>query len=116
MIIFIAGFGIFIGGLNMISSIFVIHYVEEDYLGIAIPSRYLFHAPLSFTQAPLIGFFRDKLQSYDGLLCILISICFVDGIVSLMVPYMERCRHRRKNCSQDRKMQAKGISSILNIE
>ncbi|GBN28041.1 hypothetical protein AVEN_83701-1, partial [Araneus ventricosus] len=100
MMIFVLGLGVFIGGLKMISASFVMQYVEKDCFSIAIASRFLLYPPISFTQAPLIGFFRDKLQTYNGLFCILIAICCVNSIVSLMVPSMERCRQKRKKCSQ----------------
>ncbi|GFQ71337.1 uncharacterized protein TNCT_142231 [Trichonephila clavata] len=79
MVMFFSLFcGLFNGGLFMIGPSMCMHYVEDKYYSFAIASRYFLYAPLSFTQAPFIGYFRDTLQSYDGLLYILIGICYFE--------------------------------------
>ncbi|GFY60310.1 uncharacterized protein TNIN_128641 [Trichonephila inaurata madagascariensis] len=87
--------GLFNGGLFMIGPSMCMHYVENKYYSFAIASRYFLYAPLSFTQAPFIGYFRDTLQSYDGLLYILIGVCFLSAILSLLTPTIIKCRDKR---------------------
>ncbi|GBL99044.1 hypothetical protein AVEN_227548-1 [Araneus ventricosus] len=73
MMVFGFFFGLVAGGISVVSGTLVTFYTDKEYHNIAIPSRYILYPPVSFTQAPLVGYFRDTLQSYDGLLYILIT-------------------------------------------
>ncbi|KAF8770051.1 Monocarboxylate transporter 1 like protein [Argiope bruennichi] len=54
MMIFSYFFGLFVGGLLMISPGVVTFYVDKQYLSVAIASRLVLYPPISFTQSPLI--------------------------------------------------------------
>ncbi|XP_055953694.1 uncharacterized protein LOC129989284 isoform X4 [Argiope bruennichi] len=43
------------------------------------------------------GHFRDTLQSYDGLICILVGICCASSIISILIPPFVRFRERKKD-------------------
>ncbi|GBN50497.1 hypothetical protein AVEN_3569-1 [Araneus ventricosus] len=96
MMAFVLATGFFQGGLMMMSPSIVMHYVDKDCHSMAIASRYLLYPPISFTQAPLIGYFRDTLRSYDGLICILVGICCMCSVVSFLIPPLVRFRERGK--------------------
>ncbi|KAF8771521.1 Monocarboxylate transporter 12 like protein [Argiope bruennichi] len=97
MMAFIIAVGFFKGGLLMISPSIVMHYIAKDYHSMAVASRCFLYTPVSFTQAPLIGHFRDTLQSYDGLICILVGICCASSIISILIPPFVRFRERKKD-------------------
>ncbi|CAL1296332.1 unnamed protein product [Larinioides sclopetarius] len=92
-------FGLVAGGTSVVSGGLVTFYIEKEYHDIAIPSRYILYSPASFTQAPLIGYFRDTLQSYNGLFYILISICFVNSLICLLIPqiFVDRKKQNETN-------------------
>ncbi|GFQ70431.1 uncharacterized protein TNCT_709511 [Trichonephila clavata] len=93
----------FLAGLIIVGSVIFFDYVEEEHISIALASRQLLHMPFSFTQAPLIGYFRDTLQSYNGLFYILIAICCTSCIINLLIPSLYRCqRERRERLKADR--------------
>ncbi|GBL99045.1 hypothetical protein AVEN_227549-1 [Araneus ventricosus] len=81
-------FGLVAGGLSIVSGGLVTFYINKEYHSIAVPSRYILYPPLSFTQAPLIGYFRDTLQSYNGLFYVLIGICCTSSLICLLIPHI----------------------------
>ncbi|GBN55322.1 hypothetical protein AVEN_208177-1 [Araneus ventricosus] len=96
MMVFSFFFGLFIGGLLMISPGVVTFYVEKHYLSVAIASRLVLYPPISFTQAPLIGYCRDILQSYNALFYILMGLCCTCCITSLLIPPLAKYREAKK--------------------
>ncbi|CAL1293456.1 unnamed protein product [Larinioides sclopetarius] len=101
MIVFSFLFGLFIGGLLMISPGVVTFYVEKQYLSVAIASRLILYPPISFTQAPLIGFFRDVLQSYNTLFYLMMGLCCACCFTSLLIPPLAKCRDAKKKPLED---------------
>ncbi|GBM42918.1 hypothetical protein AVEN_239082-1 [Araneus ventricosus] len=81
-------FGLVAGGLSVVSGGLVTFYIDKGYHSIAVPSRYILYPPVSFTQAPLIGYFRDTLQSYDGLFYVLVGICWMASLICLFIPHV----------------------------
>ncbi|GBL99029.1 hypothetical protein AVEN_227536-1 [Araneus ventricosus] len=88
-------FGLLIGGLNTVNVGVVTYYIDKEYHSIAVPSRLILYPPVSFTQAPLIGYFRDTLRSYDGLFYTLIGICCMSSLICLLIPHIVVWRKRR---------------------
>ncbi|CAL1292742.1 unnamed protein product [Larinioides sclopetarius] len=92
-------FGLVTGGVSLLSGGLVTFYIDKEYHSLAMPSRYILYAPMSFTQAPLIGYFRDTLKSYDGLFYILIGICWMSSLISLLIPYIIASKKDRTKCT-----------------
>ncbi|KAF8771516.1 Monocarboxylate transporter 6 like protein [Argiope bruennichi] len=95
MMVFGFFFGLILGGLNTVNSGVVTAYIDKEYHSIAVPSRLILYPPVSFTQAPLIGYFRDTLQSYDGLFYILIGICVLSSLICVIIPHIVVWRKNR---------------------
>ncbi|CAL1296333.1 unnamed protein product [Larinioides sclopetarius] len=100
MIAFGFFFGLAGGGLSVVSGGIVTFYIDKEYHSIAVPSRYILYPPASFTQSPLIGYFRDTLQSYDGLFYILIGICCISSLICLLIPHVIVWRKSRKTSDE----------------
>ncbi|GBL99034.1 hypothetical protein AVEN_227539-1 [Araneus ventricosus] len=95
MMVFGFFFGLLLGGLHTVNVGIVSFYIDKEYHSIAVPSRLILYPPASFTQAPLIGYFRDTLRSYDGLFYTLIGICCMSSLICLLIPHIVVWRKRR---------------------
>nr|XP_042900422.1 uncharacterized protein LOC107436449 [Parasteatoda tepidariorum] len=60
-------------------------FFEKEKRSMAMASRLIMYAPMSFTMSPLIGYFRGTLGSYDGLLYVLMSLCTLCVFLLLML-------------------------------
>ncbi|CAL1280096.1 unnamed protein product [Larinioides sclopetarius] len=90
-------FGLIGGGLNAVSGGLITFYVDKAYHSIAVPSRFILYPLASFTQAPLIGYFRDSLQSYNGLFYVLIGICCIASFICFLIPHIVAWKKAGRN-------------------
>ncbi|GFY57328.1 uncharacterized protein TNIN_319651 [Trichonephila inaurata madagascariensis] len=99
MVMISGGFlGLFIAG-NLMIGVGIIHQcVEKEFMTMAIASRWFGFALMSFAQAPMIGFFRENLKSYDGLFILLAGLSAICIVLTWYTPIAVKRRDKRKSC------------------
>ncbi|GFR16140.1 uncharacterized protein TNCT_533021 [Trichonephila clavata] len=88
--------GLFTAGLLMICVGIINQYIEKEFMTMAIASKYFAFSLMSFSQAPMIGFFREDLKSYDGLFLLLAGICAICIVLTWLTPIAARRRDEKK--------------------
>ncbi|XP_015905251.2 monocarboxylate transporter 12 [Parasteatoda tepidariorum] len=88
-------FGLLLGGLLIVFPGIVSDFVEEDKVTMALASRLSLYGPLSLSQSPLIGFFRSRLGSYDGVYYTLTILCFLCSGLTILTPMAAKRRDLR---------------------
>ncbi|XP_015905076.2 uncharacterized protein [Parasteatoda tepidariorum] len=86
--------GLIVGGNTTSLPGIVNGFIEKEKRPLAMASRLLMYAPMSFTMSPLIGYFREVLSSYNGLLYIMMSMCFACSIVLQILSHMHNTRKK----------------------
>ncbi|XP_055951437.1 uncharacterized protein LOC129987486 isoform X1 [Argiope bruennichi] len=88
-------FGLCLGGFLIVCPGVVNDHIQPDMRGMALASRLFLFAPMSLSQSPLIGYFREKLGSYNSIFIIVAVLCIFSCFMSLLTPYAEKFRERR---------------------
>ncbi|GFY37910.1 uncharacterized protein TNIN_384291 [Trichonephila inaurata madagascariensis] len=97
MVMISVGFaGLFIAGHVMIGVGIINQCIEKEHVTMAVASRYFAFALMSFTQAPMIGFFRENWKSYDGLFILLTVLCGICIVLVWFTPIAAKRRDRKK--------------------
>ncbi|XP_015909868.2 monocarboxylate transporter 12 isoform X2 [Parasteatoda tepidariorum] len=69
----------------------VTEFIPKEQRAMAMASRFLMYAPMSFAMSPLIGYFRGKLGSYDGLLYVMIAVSITCSFLLVFFPRLVNC-------------------------
>ncbi|XP_015929906.1 monocarboxylate transporter 12-like [Parasteatoda tepidariorum] len=106
LLIYVSGFWPTIVGISILSAVLggnvtglpgiITQFIDEDKRGMAMASRFIMYAPMSFTMSPLIGYFRGTLGSYDGLMYTLAGMCTLCTILLLILPRVIKRKNKRK--------------------
>ncbi|GIY73602.1 MFS domain-containing protein [Caerostris darwini] len=86
----IAGLSVCVGTLSPTFPGLLAQYMSKEKQTMAIASSPIFMIPLNFSIPPLMGYFRDDLGSYDGLFYTMSVICFLCGMMVIILPCVER--------------------------
>ncbi|KAG8181168.1 hypothetical protein JTE90_010941 [Oedothorax gibbosus] len=97
MVVFFAVVGALMGGMVVTPNGVIRDYIEKENLTMAFSSRTFLFGLLFLTQPSVIGYFRETLQSYDGLFYFMGSLCIFGIVIALFVPMAARCRDKRRN-------------------
>ncbi|KAG8181170.1 hypothetical protein JTE90_010943 [Oedothorax gibbosus] len=96
MVVFFAVVGVLMGGIMVTPTGVIRDYIEKENLTMAFSSRNVLFGLLTLAQPPVIGYFRETLQSYDGLFYFYGSGCTFGAVIALCVPMAARYRDKKK--------------------
>ncbi|XP_015905079.2 uncharacterized protein [Parasteatoda tepidariorum] len=110
MLVFVSGFsatltaicllGLILGGNTTSLPGTLNEFIEKKNRAMAMASRLLLYAPMSFTMSPLIGIFREGMGSYDGLLYMMLGMSMLCSILLQFMSRFIRRRGREERCEQ----------------
>ncbi|GFQ71328.1 uncharacterized protein TNCT_142201 [Trichonephila clavata] len=97
MVMISVGFvGFFAAGHIMINIGIINQCIEKEFLTMASASRFFAFAFMSFVQAPMIGFFRENLKSYNGLFILMSGISGICMVLTWLTPIAAKRRDKKK--------------------
>ncbi|KAG8174919.1 hypothetical protein JTE90_020198, partial [Oedothorax gibbosus] len=96
-VVFFAVVVVLMGGIIVTPSGVLRDYIEKENLTVAFSSQYFLFGLLTLSQPSVIGYFRETLQSYDGLFYFLGSVCIFGTVIARCVPEAARYRDKRRN-------------------
>ncbi|KAG8191776.1 hypothetical protein JTE90_026811 [Oedothorax gibbosus] len=92
-----AAFSTFLAALSSSVPTLVYEFIGKSLQSMAISSALVLLAPLSFSIAPLIGYFRGNLGSYDGGMYLMTAICVGCAVLIFMLPHIQKCGEKKKD-------------------
>ncbi|KAG8200034.1 hypothetical protein JTE90_001262 [Oedothorax gibbosus] len=84
-------------GVIILATPLVAEYMDADLHATGIASLNILSSPMTLAISPLIGYFRDGKDSYDGVFYV-ISVCsLLCSLLFLCIPKLQIRRHRKQN-------------------
>ncbi|XP_015903744.1 uncharacterized protein [Parasteatoda tepidariorum] len=89
-------FALITGAQIAIAPGLIFKFLEKEEQMMAMASRNILYAPLSFTVVPLIGYFRNELKSYDGVYYVIIALSLISFALTPLANLFLIAKKRRK--------------------